>query len=98
MYRLIQRGEAAEAWPRPNDMPPLIHQLLIRRGVASAEEARAFLHPDESQLHDPFLFPGMKAAVERVNQAKEKGETVCVWGDYAGEPAHHRGLRHQLRP
>ena len=82
MYRLIQRGEAAEAWPRPNDMPPLIHQLLIRRGVASAEEARAFLHPDESQLHDPSLFPGMKAAAEPVNQAKEKGETVCVWGDY----------------
>ncbi|MBQ8954697.1 MAG: DHH family phosphoesterase, partial [Clostridia bacterium] len=82
MYRLIQRGEAAQAWPCPHDMPPLIHQLLTRRGVGSAEAARAFLHPDRSQLNDPFLFPAMAEVVARVNRAKEKGETVCVWGDY----------------
>ena len=82
MYRLIQRGQEGASWPRPDDMPPLIHQLLLRRGVASAEEAQAFLHPDETQLHDPFLFPGMAEAVARIRQAKEKGETVCVWGDY----------------
>ncbi|MBR3505206.1 MAG: single-stranded-DNA-specific exonuclease RecJ [Clostridia bacterium] len=82
MYRLIQRGQAAEEWPCPQDMPPLIHQLLARRGVASAGEARAFLHPDETQLHDPFLFPGMAAAVARIRRAREQGETVCVWGDY----------------
>ena len=82
MYRLIQRGQEGASWPRPDDMPPLIHQLLLRRGVASVEEAQAFLHPDETQLHDPFLFPGMAEAVARIRQAREKGETVCVWGDY----------------
>ena len=82
MFRLIQRGQDGVSWPCPKDMPPLIHQLLARRGVASEEEARAFLHPDESQLHDPMLFPGMAAAVARIRAAKEKDETVCVWGDY----------------
>ncbi len=82
MYRLIQRGEAGKAWPRPADMPPLIHQLLARRGVASEAEARAFLNPDEDQLHDPMLLPGMADAVARIRLARERGETVCVWGDY----------------
>ena len=82
MYRLIQRGQDGVSWPCPKDMPPLIHQLLTRRGVASAEEARAFLHPDESQLHDPLLLSGMAEAVSRIRRAKENGETVCVWGDY----------------
>ena len=82
MYRLIQRGEEGITWPCPEGMPPLIHQLLMRRGVASAEEARAFLHPDESQLNDPRLLSGMAEAVSRVRRAKERGETVCIWGDY----------------
>jgi len=82
MYRLIQRGQNGEIWPRPDDMPPLIHQLLVRRGVTSAAEARAFLRPDESQLHDPMLLPGMAEAAARIRKAREAGETVCVWGDY----------------
>ena len=82
MYRLIQRGQEGDAWPRPENMPPLIHQLLMRRGVASAQEAQAFLHPDERQLHDPLLLPGMADAAARIRQAREAGETVCVWGDY----------------
>ena len=69
MFRLIQRGQDGVSWPCPKDMPPLIHQLLARRGVASEEEARAFLHPDENQLHDPFLFPDMAAAVSRIHSS-----------------------------
>ncbi len=33
-------------------------------------------------LHDPYLLAGMKDAVDRIKQAKEKWEKVIIFGDY----------------
>ena len=82
MYRLIQRGQDTPAWPRPEGMPALIYALLRRRGVASAAEAEAFLHPDRRNLTDPMRLQGMAQAVDRVRRALDAGERVCVFGDY----------------
>ena len=38
--------------------------LLLRRGVASAAEARRFLAPDEGDLHDPNLLAGAAEAAD----------------------------------
>ena len=43
--------------------------------------ARAFLEP-EGICHDPFLLGDMAAAVERLRAAVERGEQICVHGDY----------------
>ncbi|NLI53040.1 MAG: single-stranded-DNA-specific exonuclease RecJ [Clostridiales bacterium] len=64
------------------DCSALIARALIRRGVASLEEARRFLHPDEGDLFDPFLLPDMKKAADRVRHALDAGERICVFGDY----------------
>ncbi len=82
MQRLIQRGGAVSPWARPKGMPALIHGLLMQRGIASAEEAEAFLHPSAEQLYDPLLLSGMAEAVERIFTARENHEDVCVFGDY----------------
>ncbi len=82
MHRLIERCSSACEWEKPDDMSELMHGLLQRRGIRSEEEARAFLHPNEHQLHDPYLLPGIKEAVERILEARENFEDVCVFGDY----------------
>lgn len=82
MYRMVQRSDAVSTWPCPENMPSLIHGLLMRRGVSSPEEADAFLHPSPDQLHDPMLLSGMGEAVSRILRAAEAGEQVCVFGDY----------------
>ncbi|MBQ2956422.1 MAG: single-stranded-DNA-specific exonuclease RecJ [Clostridia bacterium] len=82
MQRLIQRGGAARAWACPPGMPALIHGLLMQRGVASLEEAEAFLHPSADQLIDPMKLSGMPEAVERILRARGVYEDVCVFGDY----------------
>jgi len=64
------------------DVHPIIGQLLINRGITDIGEAKDFLSADLSGLHDPFLFKGMKRAVERIKQAKENKERVLVVGDY----------------
>jgi single-stranded-DNA-specific exonuclease len=61
---------------------PLAATLLVNRGVREPGDARAFLHPDLSGLRDPMRFEGMKAAVDRLEQALRAEEKVAVFGDY----------------
>ena len=76
MQRLVQRGGVTAPWLCPPDMPALIHGLLMQRGVASREEAEAFLHPSADQLYDPNMLMGMEEAVERILRAVENHEDV----------------------
>lgn len=60
----------------------LIDQLLINRAIAK-EDWENFLHPDFNRdLHDPFLLPDMKKAVERLNLALQKKEKIGIFADY----------------
>ncbi|MBD5204113.1 MAG: single-stranded-DNA-specific exonuclease RecJ [Bacteroidales bacterium] len=59
-----------------------VAELLIRRGVTSADEANSFFSPAISDLVDPFLMPGMDKAVERLNRAMGAKERIMVYGDY----------------
>ena len=57
-------------------------RLLVERGIHSTEDARRFFRPSLTQLHDPFLLDGMKAAVDRINLALGRKERILVYGDY----------------
>ena len=61
---------------------PLIGQILWGRGIRSAKEARAFLHPEDEPFHDPFLMMDMERSVERIWNAIHSGEQIVVYGDY----------------
>jgi single-stranded-DNA-specific exonuclease len=61
--------------------PPLIAGLLHTRGIPH-EDAHAFLDTGNRALGDPFLLPGMDAAVRRIRAAHERHESICVYGDY----------------
>jgi len=57
-------------------------QLLYERGIITAEDADVFLNPDYKSLHSPFLFRDMEKSVERIWQAIEQGQGICIYGDY----------------
>jgi single-stranded-DNA-specific exonuclease len=61
---------------------PVIARLLIQRGIRSVDEAQAFFEPDQSSLHDPFLFAGMDVAVDRIIEALHNKQSIFVFGDY----------------
>ena len=82
MLRYIQRQAPRTYFERPADMPAALHRLLIERGVASAEEAERFLHPDARSLHDPMRLSCMAQAVARIRSALAAGVAICVYGDY----------------
>ncbi len=83
MLRLIPR--LTDETPGPlldAGLPPQLARVLWARGVRTGEEARVFLHPDLSALHDPLRLSGMRRAVPRVQAAIEAGERIVVYGDY----------------
>ena len=57
-------------------------RMLVVRGIQTADEARAFVHPSLDKLHDPFLMKDMDNAVERLHQAITQGEKILIYGDY----------------
>jgi single-stranded-DNA-specific exonuclease len=64
------------------DVPGVIARLLCQRGLGDPAEARRFLQPELTQLHDPFLLAGMREAVDRLLGAIARGEPIAIHGDY----------------
>lgn len=78
------RGDGPESLglARQLGVPPLVAQLLRRRGYADAARARAFLEPSLRDQYDPAELPGASAAAERLAQAVRCGEPIVIYGDY----------------
>ena len=57
-------------------------RLLCARELGDLDEARRFLAPSLSDLHDPFLLKDMAPAVERILGAIARRERIAIHGDY----------------
>ena len=62
--------------------PPVLRQILFNRGMGTEPEARLFLKAESSFNSDPFQLIGMKAAVERIQDALAHHEPIAIYGDY----------------
>lgn len=63
-------------------LPELVRRLLVQRGISDRSTAERFLKPRLADLGDPFLLREMDLAVDRVLLAADRGEHVCIYGDY----------------
>ncbi len=73
-------AQTAAALAKNGGITQLCAEVLVSRGVSNIETAAAFL--DASELSDPFLMADMQKAAERILQAVDSGESVCIYGDY----------------
>jgi single-stranded-DNA-specific exonuclease len=64
------------------NLPPALCRLLVLRGHAHPDTARAFLKPRLDHMHDPLLLAGARDAVRRLTQAVRSEEAILVHGDY----------------
>ncbi len=64
------------------ELPPLLTRILWNRGIRDVAGGRSFLHPSSEDVTDPFAFPQMRRAVERIARALAVGERIVVHGDY----------------
>lgn len=72
----VEALASALGWPRA------LARTLYLRGVSRPDEVDGFLKPRLSGLPDPFVFPGMRRAVDRIWKAVDAGEQIVVFGDY----------------
>lgn len=72
----------AQILARGGTLSPLLAQCLINRGYSDPAAIRDFLEPRLKSLRDPFLLPNMAAAVERLLVARERQESIVIFGDY----------------
>ncbi|MBQ1262504.1 MAG: DHH family phosphoesterase, partial [Clostridia bacterium] len=61
---------------------PVMARLLYTRGFTTPDAVVAFLHQEETQLHDPYGMQDMDRAVERIHLALKRGERIAIYGDY----------------
>jgi single-stranded-DNA-specific exonuclease len=85
--RWVLRPVAEEAMRRVSacttgKLSPLVQRLLAQRDPGSDEAVARFLQPKLQELSDPFLIPGMEAAVNRLLLAADRGERLVLFGDY----------------
>lgn len=81
---LKQQGDPARvaALAASLEIPAVLANLLVQRGIETEEEAKQFFNPDLKLLHDPFLMKDMDVAIERVDRAIRQQEKIMVYGDY----------------
>ncbi len=72
----------AEVLARNCRISPLLAQCLLNRGHDEPAAIQEFLEPRLKSLRDPFLLPGMAAAVDRLLTARDRAESVVIFGDY----------------
>lgn len=61
---------------------PLLAQCLVNRSLSELSVIETFLRPRLKQLADPFLLPDMDKAVTRLLTARERGDSLVIFGDY----------------
>ena len=62
-------------------LPKHICSILAARGHKDPQAVRSFL-AGAGSLPDPYLMKDMDKAVQRISEAVESGEYICVYGDY----------------
>lgn len=73
-------AKTAEQLRKQGGVTQLCADVLAARGIESLERAGQLLNV--SELSDPFLLKGMQQAADRILQAVDSGESICVYGDY----------------
>jgi single-stranded-DNA-specific exonuclease len=73
--------DEVEALARELSVSETLAAVLVRRGYADADRARAFLAAELPE-HDPFLLGDMEGACEAIRRAISEGKRICVHGDY----------------
>ena len=59
-----------------------VTRILFARGFDSKEKIQRFMNPSSKNFLSPFLMRGMRETVQMLEEARDEGKTVAVFGDY----------------
>ncbi len=76
----LDKAQAGEIQTK-YDLPPIVAMLLQIRHITSHRDIESFLY-NESEIDSPFEIKDMDKAVSRIKLALDRGELICIYGDY----------------
>ena len=82
IWRLPEYSEPSAELLEAADGSDILAQLMLRKGINTAEAAGAFLDPANYKPTSPNVFADMPKALERINKAIASQEKITVYGDY----------------
>ncbi len=74
--------DAARELGRAAQIAPMVAQVLLHRGIAQPDQARAFAQPKLASLSAPDAMMDRALAADRLASAIRRGERIAVFGDY----------------
>lgn len=78
-----QKTESAQKLAETTNLPPLINQLLINRGIETKEQAQTFLNSGDLVLPSPLDdFPDLAMSLELLEWAIASQQKIAICGDY----------------
>jgi single-stranded-DNA-specific exonuclease len=83
-----------ELFRAPEEIPPLVAQVLWARGMTDFESMHRFLAA-EPDMADPLCMQDMPRAIERILRAVNTGESMAIYGDYDCDGVTACALLHQ---
>ena len=81
-WQVAPPHDAAGELARALGVSVVTSQILLNRGHAAPDAARAFLKPTLHELIDPLKLPGINPAIDRIVHAIKRKQRVVVYGDY----------------
>ena len=67
---------------RAAQLPAIVAQLLLERGIDSPDAAEAFLNPKLTDLRDPSELPDIDRAIDLISEAIATNKQIMIHGDY----------------
>ena len=67
---------------RKLNVPTIIAQILLRRGLETEDAANKFFNSTLTALYDPFLLNDMAEGIDRLRKAVLGNEKILIYGDY----------------
>ena len=74
-------SEYVEKIKKDFNISDILARLIIARDI-EYDKINNFLHGTLKDIKDPFLMKDMEKLVNRVKEALEKKEKICIYGDY----------------
>lgn len=81
-WLLLETKENQVAQLKSSGVSQLLARCLVHRGLNQEAEVRRFLKLEDFEVPDPFLMPDLEVAVDRIVNAVNTGERICIYGDY----------------
>jgi single-stranded-DNA-specific exonuclease len=63
------------------NIPRIVSSIVATKNLKDSDIEK-YLNPTRKDFYDPYLLPDIEKALDRIEEAIQKNEKICIYGDY----------------